>query len=118
LTYSNAGHNPLIVYKAATDEVVEKNVKGTAIGFLEGYKYKEGTIALDSKDILVYYTDGITECENNVKEMFGIERLKKIIYENRKESSERIKETILQEIKEFRNSHDQLDDITLLVVKI
>jgi sigma-B regulation protein RsbU (phosphoserine phosphatase) len=118
LTYSNAGHNPLIIYKASEDRVFEKNVKGPAIGFLEDYSYKEGKIELDSKDVLVYYTDGITECENSQKDMFGVERLKEIIYENRKESSERIKETILLEIKKFRDGHDQLDDITLIVVKI
>lgn len=118
LTYSNAGHNPLIVYKSKADEIIEKNVKGAAIGFIEDYKYREEKIELESKDILVYYTDGITECENAEKEMFGLEKLKKIIYENCKESSERIKEKILMELKEFRNSHDQLDDITLLVVKI
>ncbi|MBP6407236.1 MAG: SpoIIE family protein phosphatase [Fusobacteriaceae bacterium] len=118
LTYSNAGHNPLLVYKAKEIRVEEENVKGTAIGFLEGYKYKLGKIVLNEGDVLLYYTDGITEAENANKELFGIERLKRVLLENSYKSAQSIKEEILKEVDNFREGYEQVDDITLLVVKI
>lgn len=118
LTYSNAGHNPLLVYKAKEFRVEEENVKGTAIGFLEGYKYKLGKISLNEGDVLLYYTDGITEAENANKELFGLERLKRVLLENSYKSAQSIKEEILREVDLFRDGYEQVDDITLLVVKI
>lgn len=118
LTYSNAGHNPLLVYKAKEIRVEEENVKGTAIGFVEGYKYKLGKINLSEGDILLYYTDGITEAENAEKELFGLERLKRVFLENSYKTASDIKEEILKELDRFRDGYEQNDDITLLVVKI
>ncbi|MBN1467547.1 MAG: PP2C family protein-serine/threonine phosphatase [Fusobacteriaceae bacterium] len=118
LTYSNAGHNPLLVYRAREVRVEEENVKGLAIGFSEGYKYKLGKIKLNEGDILLYYTDGVTEAENKNKDLFGIERLKKVFLENSYKSAQQIKEEILKEIEVFKEGHEQVDDITLLVVKI
>lgn len=118
LYYSNAGHNPLIVYKKNRDEIIEETVKGTAIGFFEGYRYKLGKIELEEGDILVYYTDGITEAENRTKELYGVDRLKDVVYENSGESAMEIKEKILTSVEHFREGHEQVDDITLLVIKI
>lgn len=118
LTYSNAGHNPLLVYKAKEVRVEEENVKGTAIGFVEGYKYRLGKINLNEGDILLYYTDGITEAENAEKELFGMERLKRVFLENSYKSAQEIKTEILKELDRFRDGFEQNDDITLIVVKI
>ena len=68
-------------------------------------------------DIVVYYTDGVTEAENMNKEMFGINNLKKVIYENRNMSAETIKNEILKELFKFRGNYEQVDDITLVVIK-
>lgn len=115
--FSNAGHNPIIYYSAKEDKLIEENVKGVAIGFLEYYKYKLGEMKLNKNDIVVYYTDGVTEAENMNKEMFGINNLKKVIYENRNMSAETIKNEILKELFKFRGNYEQVDDITLVVIK-
>lgn len=115
--YSNAGHNPLIYYDAKKDEIREENVKGVAIGFLEYYKYKLGEMKLNKNDIIVYYTDGITEAENINKELFGITRLKSVIQNNKNMSAETIKNEILKELFKFRGNYEQVDDITLVVIK-
>ena len=94
LTYSNAGHNPLIVYRAKEDKVELHSVKGVAIGFMQGYNYKQGELKLEKGDIVLYYTDGITEAENPNKELFGFERLEKVIYDNRYNDVDTIKENI------------------------
>lgn len=117
LTYSNAGHTPLAIYRAKKDEVEFLTVKGVAIGFLEDYKYNQKEIKLDKDDIVVYYTDGITETENPDKELFGFERFKEVIYRNKKETVENMKENILNELKLFSRGYYQVDDITLVIIK-
>lgn len=117
LTYSNAGHNPLIVYRAKEDKVELHSVKGVAIGFMQGYNYKQGELKLEKGDIVLYYTDGITEAENPNKELFGFERLEKVIYDNRYNDVDTIKENILNEINIFRRDYPQVDDLTFVVIK-
>ena len=117
LTYSNAGHNPLIVYRAKEDKVELHSVKGVAIGFVQGYNYKQGELKLEKGDIVLYYTDGITEAENPNKELFGFERLEKVIYDNRYNDVDTIKENILNEINIFRRDYPQVDDLTFVVIK-
>ncbi|TDT68589.1 sigma-B regulation protein RsbU (phosphoserine phosphatase) [Hypnocyclicus thermotrophus] len=118
LEFSNAGHNPLLVYRNKENNIMEENVKGIAIGFLENYNYKEGKLKLFKNDILVYYTDGITEAENENGELFGIDRLKEIILKNSYKSSIEIKNEILNGVRKYRGNKLQTDDITLLVLKV
>ncbi len=117
LTYSNAGHNPLIVYRAKEDKIELHSVKGVAIGFMQGYNYKQGELKLEKGDIVLYYTDGITEAENPNKELFGFKRLEKVIYDNRYNDVDTIKENILNEINIFRRDYPQVDDLTFVVIK-
>ena len=118
LYYSNAGHNPLIVYKSDRKEVIEENVKGVAVGFLESYNYKTGKIKLEKGDVLLYYTDGLTEAENDAKELYGIDRLKEVIHKTHELTATGIKEEILNSINEFVNEKDQIDDMTFVILKI
>ena len=117
LYYSNAGHNPLVVYRASTDTIELHTVKGVAIGFLENYNYRQGEIQLEKGDIVVLYTDGITEAENKDKEMFGLERLKEVIYENKKKSPKELRKAILDGINKFRKDYEQTDDLTFVILK-
>jgi len=117
LYYSNAGHNPFIWYSAKEDKIEEIRIKGVAVGFLENYTYSLGELKLGYEDILVFYTDGITEAENNQQELFGIDRLKQIINDNKGNSAEDIKKAILDGVNIFREGYEQVDDITLVVIK-
>lgn len=117
LYYSNAGHNPLVVYRASTDKMELHTVKGVAIGFLEEYKYRQGEIQLEKGDIVIFYTDGITEAENKDKEMFGLERLQNVIYKNRDKSPKELRKVILEAINRFRKDYEQTDDLTFVILK-
>lgn len=117
LTYSNAGHNPILVYKSAIDEIVSYSVKGVAIGFVENYEYRQASLKLDRGDIVVLYTDGITEAENQKKELFGMERLKKVIYKNKNASAEEIKQSLLASLEDFKDNYEQVDDSTFVILK-
>lgn len=117
LYYSNAGHNPLVVYRASTDSIELHTVKGVAIGFLEEYKYRQGEIQLNKGDIVIFYTDGITEAENSNKEMFGLKRLKEVIYNNKNKSPKELRKVILESINRFRKDYEQTDDLTFVILK-
>ena len=81
------------------------------------YKYRQGELKLDKGDIVVYYTDGITEAENPNKELFGFERLKEVVYNNKENDVDIIKKNILNEIDIFCKGYQQVDDITFVVIK-
>ncbi|MGM0507822.1 MAG: GAF domain-containing SpoIIE family protein phosphatase [Fusobacteriota bacterium] len=117
LYYSNAGHNPLLYYNKEDNLILEKNVKGTAIGFVKNYNNKFDKQKLKSGDILVYYTDGITEARNNNGDLFGQKRLEKIIYENKDKSSSEIKDEVIKEVYDYVNGGPQSDDMTLIIIK-
>ena len=72
---------------------------------------------MNDENILVLFTDGVTEAKNKVNEEYGIESLKKIIYENRNEEVDFINQKIVESISEFSKDSCQHDDITLLVIK-
>lgn len=115
--FSNAGHNPFLHYNKKTDSIEEVKVKGVAVGFLEEYEYSLGEIDIGYEDIMVFYTDGVTEAENEKRELFGLNRLKETLDENKEKSAEEIKKSILNEVFKFRGAYEQVDDITLIVMK-
>lgn len=117
LYYSNAGHNPILIYHAKEKIIRKHTVKGIAIGFLENCSYGEDSVVLEKDDIVILYTDGIVECQNEENEFFGFEKLEEIIYENREREVEDIKNRLLQEIENFRGNAEQGDDITFVILK-
>ena len=116
-TYSSAGHNPLVIYKKENDTIELYGTKGVAIGFIEDYNYKENSFEIKNGDIIVFYTDGIVECENKNRELFGTERLLDVVYKNKTLSAKQLKEKILEAIKNFRENYEQTDDITFVILK-
>ncbi|WP_429249252.1 GAF domain-containing SpoIIE family protein phosphatase [Fusobacterium sp. PH5-29] len=118
LYYSNAGHNPIIIYRANTDEIELHNVKGVAIGFIEDYKYKSGQLKLYKGDLVLFYTDGLTEATNVENKLFGIENVKNIMNKNKEKSAIEVKNEILQSVKSFQGDAEQEDDLTFVVLKV
>jgi len=117
LTYVNAGHNPPIVYRCRDGSMEELMPTGIIMGAMEHREYSSRTIGIGAGDVVVLYTDGVTESINNHVEMFGEERLKKIIRENARLSSRDILTKILTCVETFSSGEPQFDDITLMVIK-
>jgi len=116
-TYANAGHNPPILFHQDGSYQFLKE-GGIILGMMPHVAYEEATILLQPNDVLVLYTDGITETQNQEEEEFGEEGLIQKIYENLSLSAEEISEKILEAVKTFSNGADQTDDMTLLIVKL
>ncbi len=116
LTYVNAGHNlPLLLRKDGTIMRLEKG--GLLLGVMKSTTYEEGIVQLVAGDVLVLFTDGVSEAMNPDGIEFGEEKLLQIIASRKNESAEKIKEQIISEVQEYSGDH-QSDDITLLVLKV
>jgi phosphoserine phosphatase RsbU/P len=117
LTYVNAGHNPPIHYRAEDGTLTELSATGIAVGALPDSPYTQESVQLVPGDILVLYTDGITEAENAGLEMFGTGRLEKTIIASHGLSAQEICQEILDAVRSFIGDHPQSDDITLMVIR-
>jgi serine phosphatase RsbU (regulator of sigma subunit) len=117
ITYTNAGHNPPIIFR--TDGTVDKlSIGGLVLGYLQNEVYKQTTLPFKKGDLLLCYTDGITEALNQNDEEFGEQRLQQVVRKNIHLSSYDLRNAILQEVNQFTELDDELsDDRTLLIVK-
>jgi sigma-B regulation protein RsbU (phosphoserine phosphatase) len=116
-TYVNAGHNPPLHYCVSDGTLTELEATGIAIGALSDAKYTQESVQMAPGDILVLYTDGVTEAENAQLEMFDLEPLKKVILASRTLSSKDIIQEILNAVRTFSGDQPQSDDLTLMVIR-
>jgi sigma-B regulation protein RsbU (phosphoserine phosphatase) len=115
-TYTNAGHNfPFLLDKDGNLKTLEKG--GIILGMFDSAVYEEETVPLKSGDILLLYTDGITEATNDKEEMFEEERLLKLLKDNQSLSAQPFSQKIVDEVLLFCGTIPQGDDITLVLVK-
>ncbi|MCS6987986.1 MAG: PP2C family protein-serine/threonine phosphatase [Chloroherpetonaceae bacterium] len=114
----NAGHNPPILLKASGE--IQRLCKGGVIlgviSTLAPYDYE--ITSLTSGDILLLYTDGVTESMSERREEFGEARLLDLLRSNRHKSASDIVAAIVSEIERFQSSGEQRDDITLVCLKL
>ncbi len=119
LSWIRAGHDPAIFFDPATDKFDDLHGNGVALGIERDYLYQLNTRTGLSRDqILLIATDGLWETHNSAGQMFGKERLKTLIREHARSSSEEILTSILDSLKTFRGSAKQEDDVTLVVAKV
>jgi phosphoserine phosphatase RsbU/P len=116
-TYINAGHNPPVLARANgdTETLTTKSVLLGAFDFVE---YKPRQTRLAPGDVVVMYTDGVTEAVNADNQMFGDERLEKLVREGVHLGAEEIKQWIMDEVLNFTAGLPQGDDITMIVLKM
>jgi sigma-B regulation protein RsbU (phosphoserine phosphatase) len=115
LTYCNAGHLPPIILRA-TGEVFRLTVNGTVVGLFEGVTYDESTLVMQTGDIFVAYSDGVTEPENEFGE-FGEERLIELIQEHRNKPLQRIAEILTGAVADWIGNVEQPDDVTVVLAR-
>lgn len=118
LMFVNAGHNPPLYLGAGTGSVRLLNAEGIALGVLDEIELKSVSIPLHSGDVVVLYTDGVTEAMNEKDEEYGIERLMKCVEDTKSLSSQAIIDAIVREVTAFAGTHPQHDDITVMVLKV
>jgi len=116
-TFTNGGHNaPIFRHVDGRMEYLLEG--GVALGTFENSKYEERPLGLIPGDIIVFYTDGVTEAKNEKEEEFGTKRLKQVINDSCYLSAPEIQNNIYQAVKDFTGNLPQADDLTMIVIKV
>jgi sigma-B regulation protein RsbU (phosphoserine phosphatase) len=114
--FANAGHNPPFVVRASgQSEMLEGG--GPPLGIMAMVSYEEQTIQLGVGDLLVVYSDGVTECINMQEEEFGEERLMEVLRRHNEEPAKAIVDAVTAALLEFAAGAAPADDVTLVVAK-
>jgi anti-anti-sigma factor len=123
ISYASAGHNPMILYRAETDETYFLNPRGFPVGIslpddtLFRRSIDVEKIKLKKDDMLVIYTDGVTEAMNENREQYGEERLVQLIKLGGRLTPQEFIDRLSEDIKGFTGDQPQNDDITVVAIK-
>jgi sigma-B regulation protein RsbU (phosphoserine phosphatase) len=117
LRYSNAGHPPALLWKAASRECCELHEGGMALGLFRDETYEEKSVSLRTGDILVMYTDGVVETKNAKGELYGDRRFRQAIASHAESSPAVLVDAVLRSVEDFRGRARQNDDVTILIFK-
>ena len=114
-TYTNAGHLPPLLIRGGEPRQLEVN--GMVVGAFPFAEYGESRVPLESGDLLVCYTDGVTEPENEYGEMFGEQRLIDVLVKHHDREPEEIVAAVTASVMQWTGSPDLQDDMTLLLAR-
>jgi sigma-B regulation protein RsbU (phosphoserine phosphatase) len=116
VSYCNCGHNPPLVLRRGESTFEPLRNCGPPLGIVDDISYVPRSIALAPGDMLLLYTDGVTEAENAQSAQFGMERLEQTILEMRGHPARRVVEHVIKRVAEFAKGAPQSDDITCVAV--
>lgn len=121
LTYCNAGHNPPLLLRGGVDghgTIEWLGSTGSAIGLTEAFKYSDKTIELEPGDVLLLYTDGVTETTSPLGELFGRQRMTDLVLQGSSLTAHDMIHTIRGGLESFAEGATQEDDVTIVVVRV
>lgn len=116
--YSNAGHNAPLLMRNNKEFDYVKIKPGFVLAGIDDFKYKEFSTTLNKGDTVVLYTDGVTEANSATGNMYGEERLKNILNENKNASVKDLVNAVENSVSNFADGQEQFDDLTLLALRI
>ena len=117
LSYSNAGHNPPYLLRAASGEVEQLTVGGPVLGILPAARYESAMVRIEPGDVLVMFSDGITEAQSASGEEYGEERLLAVLETVRHLPATDISRAVRESVEMFMGTAPAVDDITLVVAR-
>ncbi len=116
LTFANCGHNlPILLRNSGEIEYLKEG--GQVLGVTKNVLYEDRPVFLNTGEIVVFYTDGVTEVFDDSGQEFGIERLIGIVKENKDKASHQIQDAIYSAVKRFASPEHVFDDFTMIVLK-
>ena len=117
IRYINAGHNPPLYYRAATQTLERLMPTGIPIGIDEDFRYQQARVNLEPGDFILCYTDGVTEAINAAAQEFGIERLEQVAQAHQQASARQLLAAVEQAVLDFTGPGKQFDDTTIVVIR-
>ena len=116
LIFSNGGHNPpLLLHRDGSSESLSEG--GVALGVLDDTRYEERPVAIREGDVLVMYTDGVSEAENEHAEQFGVTRIEQVVRLHPDHQARELVQDIVAAVLDWAGEKGPSDDLTLLVVR-
>jgi sigma-B regulation protein RsbU (phosphoserine phosphatase) len=115
--FISAGHTPTYLFRSATGTIETLASDSYFLGMFDFASYESRAFRLDQGDILVVYSDGLTDAQNQQEEMFGKKKLLQLIRQEAPSGSRALEQKLLHAIEEFTQGMPQTDDITLVVVE-
>jgi len=116
MKYINAGHNPPL-HIDTKNNITRFESSGLPLGMFTGQKYKPRSVSLNPGEMVILFTDGITESRNEDNQEFSEDRLIASIKNHRKASSQEILSKIQKEVEEYTRGMEPMDDMTLVIIK-
>jgi len=116
LRYVNAGHNPPFLVRAS-GETEKLTVGGLLLGMFPEASYESASLSLQPGDVLVLYSDGVTEARNTEEDEYGEDRLIALLRQNRTMDPERLVELLIRTVHEFSTDGKPSDDVTVAVIR-
>jgi sigma-B regulation protein RsbU (phosphoserine phosphatase) len=118
LSYVNAGHNPPMLFGSGTSGVTLLEARGIALGVIDTIDLESVAVPLNPGDVVVLYTDGVTEATDDNDQEYGVTRLRDLVMVSRDLPAREIITKIVQDVIRFTGSGPQFDDITLMILKV
>lgn len=114
-TYCNAGHeHPFLITRSGTRRL---GTNGLALGVIEDFVFAEEAVSVAPGDLLVVYSDGVTDTPDDAGDLFGTERLQRVIGDHRSSPADRIARAVIDEVTAHGGGKVQFDDLTVLVLR-
>ncbi len=117
IIYANAGHCRPFFYSAKNGLLSQLDAEGMIMGVVDDVAFEEAFVQFEKDDILFLYTDGIVEAENEQQELFGSDRLSRVLIENRKQHPQQLIKNLLDQLTEFTGTTTRSDDVALFAIK-
>lgn len=122
IQWARAGHCPILYWNSKTNTLEVLKDKGLGLGIVKDQQFKQLNLIqsrnYNEGDIVVMYTDGITEARNDKDEEYGTNRLKKIICENANQTTDVIEQKLIKSLSDFRGNQQIFDDISSIIIKL
>ena len=116
-TYANAGHNPPVWMNKAAEKLELLQRTGAALGIIEDLSITERTITLGLDDLLLFYTDGLTEAFSEEDDIYGEERLQQVLLSEEAAPAQEVLSALETSVKQFMGLRPVADDLTMLALK-
>lgn len=118
LTYANAGHNPGLLARSASDQCTLLDTEGLVLGVRQQVQFEEKSLLLATGDVILLYTDGVTEARDEQGELFGIGRLSSHLIALRHLPVEELIKRLIDAVQLFAGHSGLLDDTSMVALKI
>lgn len=118
IIFTNAGHNPPTLVRAANGRIEYLEEGGVALGVLAETEYDDRPIALRPGDVLVFFTDGVSEAESPTGEHYGQQRIERVVSAHAGERAADIMAALIADVQAWSGTRGQTDDLTLVVLKV